>query len=151
MMSSSFEGIEINNIQPEDLNKTNNFSESPELFSVLTGNVNLIKKLISSPHSNFVMKTEGGLSPLNLALLNDSRDIVNILLEKNNIKKNGNLNLANELGYTPLHLAIMCNNDKAVKNLIENGADISLATRKQDNSSIHLMGIYTRNEIISNI
>ena len=151
MMSSSFEGIEINNIQPEDLNKINNFSESPELFSVLTGNVKLIKKLISSPYSNFRMKTEGGLSPLNLALINDSRSIVKILLEKNNIKKNGNLNSANELGYTPLHLAIMCNNDKAVKSLLENGADISLPTRKLDCSPIHLMSIYTRNEIISDI
>ena len=50
------------------------------------------------------------------------------------LKKNGDLNTRNELGYTPLHIAIMFNNDKAVKALLENGADISLQTRKQDNN-----------------
>ena len=59
--------------------------------------------------------------------------------------------MINELGYTPLHLAIMNNNDKAVKILLENGADISLSTKKNDNSSIHLMSIYSRNEMILNI
>lgn len=88
---------------------------------------------------------------MNVALINDSREMINILLEPKNIKKNGDLNLPNELGYTPLHLAIMLNNDKAVKTLLENGANITIQTRKQDNSSIHLMGIYSRNEIISNI
>ena len=149
IMSSIF--CNVNNIEQKDLNQINNFSESPELYSVLTGNSKLLREIISNPHSNFERKTEGGLSPLNIALVNDSREIVNILLETKNIRKNGDLNSRNELGYTPLHLAIMFNNDKAVKTLLENGADISLQTRKQDNSSIHLMGIYSRNEIISNI
>ena len=43
------------------------------------------------------------------------------------------------------------NMDYAIKILIENGADISLATKKEANTPIHLMGILGRNEIILSI
>ena len=41
--------------------------------------------------------------------------------------------------------------DYAVKKLVENGADISLDTRKEANTPIHLMGLLGRNEIILSV
>ena len=150
MMSPKSDNI-LNNLTNTDLNNINNFSQSPELFCVALENERLLTKMLSMPNSNFQQKTEGGLTPLNLAFLNDSRNIINILLNKKNIKKIGSLNISNELGYTPLHLAVVNNNDTAVKILLDNGADISKTTRKQENTPIHLMAQYARNEIISNI
>ena len=45
----------------------------------------------------------------------------------------------------------MSDNDFAVKILLENNADISIKNRKESNNPIHLMAIFSRNEIISNI
>ena len=103
------------------------------------------------PYSNFSNKIEGGMTPLSLSLINNTKNITKILLEPTYINKNGDLNLTNELGLTYLHLAVISNDDYAVKILIEKGADISLGNRKEDNSPIHLLGIYARNEIIKNI
>ena len=58
VMNSSIFGS-INNIQQNDLNKINNFSESPELYSILTGNSKKLKEIISNHNSNFTRKTEG--------------------------------------------------------------------------------------------
>ena len=133
----------------EELNTKNNFNETPELFSISLNNPNLIKKLLSLPYSNFTSKTEGNLTPLSLSLINGSNSITNLLLK--NINKMGDLNITNELGLTYLHLAVMNDNDFAVKILLDNNADISIKNRKEANSAIHLMAIFSRNEIISNI
>ena len=135
----------------EELNEANNFGERPELLSISTENANYIKKILSLPYSNFSNKIEGGMTPLSLSLINDSKNITKILLSPNHINKIGDLNIVNELGLTYLHLAVTSNDDFAVKILIEKGADISLGNRKEDNTPIHLMGIYARNEIIKNI
>ena len=63
--------------------------------------------------NNVSSKTEGGLTPLNLAQINKSKNIVDILLNNKYIYKNGNLNITNELGFTPLHLSIIINSDNA--------------------------------------
>ena len=135
----------------EELNTENNFGERPELFSIATENSSYIKKLINLPYSNFSAKIEGGMTPLSLSLINDTKNITKILLDPKYINKIGDLNITNELGLTYLHLAVSSNDDFAVKILIENGADISLGNRKEDSTPIHLMGIYARNEIIKNI
>ena len=141
------------NILPtkEELNCENNFGERPELYLISTENTSYIKKLISLPYSNFSNKLEGGLTPLSSALIGGEKNVAKILLSRENIKKNGDLNNCNELGLTYLHLAVNTNIDHAVKILVENGADISLATKKEANSPIHLMGILGRNEIILGI
>ena len=59
-------------------NKENNFGERPELYSILSDNPNYFKKLISLPYSDFSSKTEGGLAPLSLALINRLINIVKI-------------------------------------------------------------------------
>ena len=135
----------------EELNRANNFGERPELFAISTENPNFIKKIISLSYSNFSNKIEGGMTPLSLSLINDSKSVTKILLDTNYIHKIGDLNIVNELGLTYLHLAVTSNDDFASKTLIENGADISLGNRKEDNTPIHLIGIYARNEIIKNI
>ena len=140
---------DFSNINQESLNVENNFGIRPELIAVSTENILLCKKLLSLPYSNFTTKTEGGLTPLNLALISKSKKIVDILLDYQYIKKNGDLNLSNELGFTPLHLAVLNNFDKAVTILLKYGGNISLTDRKEENTPIHLMGIYARNEIIS--
>ena len=132
-------------------NKENNFGERPEIFAIENNNFSYIKKLISLPISNFSGQTEGGLTPLGLAIINRSKKIVKLLLEQNNINKIGNINQTNELRLTYLHLAVSSNMDYAVKALIEKGCDISISTLKEENSPIHLMGILARNEIILNI
>ena len=131
-----------------EINQKNNFGEKPELYAVANEDSNYIKNLISQNYSDFSCSTEGGLTPLGLALINDSRNIVRILLDKKYIHKNGNLNISNELGINLLHLAVISNNDYAVIKLLENGANLSLANRKEGNTPIHLMGIKSRNEII---
>ena len=88
----------------EELNCKNNFDESPELFSIALNKPKLTKKLLSLPNSNFSSKTEGGLTPLALSLINDSREETKLLL--NNIHKIGDLNSTNELG---LILTFSCN------------------------------------------
>ena len=50
--------------------------------------------------------------------------------------------MSNELGFTPLHLAVLNNFDKAVSILLKYGGNISLTDRKEENTPIHLMGIY---------
>ena len=135
----------------EELNCQNNFGERPELFLLSSDNISYVKKLISLPYSNFSSQLEGGLTPLSSALIGGEKNVVTILLSRGNIVKNGDLNISNELGITYLHLAVTTNMDNAVKALIENGADISLITRKEANSPIHLMGILGRNEIILSI
>ena len=135
----------------EENNNCNNFGEKQELYAVATEDFNYLKNYISLPYSDFSCTTEGGLTPLALALINDSRNIIKILLDSRYINKNGDLNISNELGLTFLHLAVVSNNDFACKTLLENGADISLPNRKEKNTPIHLMGIYSRNEIIMNI
>ena len=135
----------------ENINGVNNFGERPELFAVSQGNISFIKKLISLPNSNFSWRTEGGLTPLGLVLIEGAKDKARILLNSQNIKKNGDLNHCNELGLTYLHLAVESNMDEAVKILLENGSNISLSTRKEENSPIHLMGLLGRNEIIFSI
>ena len=135
----------------EEINKSNNFGERPELYAIATEDLDYLKKLISQPYTDFSCSNEGGLTPLALSLINDSRNMTKILLDNKYINRNGNLNITNELGLTVLHLAIISNNDFAVLKLIENGADISIPNRKEANTPIHLMGIYARNEIICNI
>ena len=129
----------------------NNFGEKAELFSIASENSDYIKTIINLPYSNFSYKIEGRMTPLSLSLINSSKNIIKILLASNNINKIGDLNITNELGLTYLHLAVISNDDFAVKMLLEKGADISLGNRKEDNTPIHLMGIYARNEIIKNI
>jgi len=139
----------LNNITQESLNVENNFGIRPELNAVSTENISLCRKLLSISYSNFSIRTEGGLTPLTLALINKSKNIVDILLDNQYIRKNGDLNISNELGFTPLHLAVISNLDNAVKLLLKNGGNISLTDRKEENTPIHLIGIYARNEIIS--
>ena len=141
----------INEIIPtkEELNTKNNFNETPELFSITLNNPNLIKKLLFLPYSNFAAKTEGNLTPFALSLINASQSITNLLLK--NISKIGDLNCSNELGLTYLHLAVMNDNDFAVKTLLDNGADVSKKNRNEANSPIHLMAIFSRNEIIQSV
>ena len=141
-----------NNIpKREELQKKNNFGERAELYAITIEDSDYLQKLVSLPYSDFSCSTEGGLTPLASALINDSRNMTNILLNKKYISKNGDLNFSNELGLTLLHLAVMSKNDYAILKLIENGADISRSNRKEANTPIHLMGINSRNEIISNI
>ena len=149
LLSSKLGKEKLNNITQESLNAENNFGIRPELIAVSTENISLCKKLLSLPYSNFSIRTEGGLTPLTLAIINKSKIIVDILLNNQYIRKNGDLNLSNELGFTPLHLAVISNLDNAVNALLKNGGNISLTDRKEENTPIHLIGIYARNEIIS--
>ena len=135
----------------EELNKSNNFGEKPELYAIATEDLDYLKRLISQPQTDFSCSNEGGLTPLALSLINDSRKMTRILLDNQYINKNGNLNFSNELGLTLLHLAVISNDDFAILKLLENGANISISNRKEANTPIHLMGIYARNEIIFNI
>ena len=135
----------------EELNKSNNFGERPELYAIATEDLDYLKRLISQTNTDFSCSNEGGLTPLALSLINDSKNITKILLDDKYINKNGNLNVTNELGLTLLHLAVISNNDFVVLKLIEKGADISIPNRKEANTPIHLMGIYARNEIIFSI
>ena len=111
----------LNNITQESLNAENNFGIRPELIAVSTENISLCRKLLSLPYSNFSIRTEGGLTPLTLALINKIKNIVDILLDNQYIRKNGDLNLSNELRFTPLHLAVISNLDNAVNVLLKNG------------------------------
>ena len=132
----------------EELNTKNYFGERPEFYLIFSGNSSYIKKILSLPYSNFTSQLEGGLTPLSSSLIGGEKKVVDILLSKKYINKNGNLNNFNELGLTYLHLAVNSNMDTAVIELINNGADISLKTKKEENTPIHLMGILARNEII---
>ena len=135
------------NITREMINLENYTGIKPELFAIAKEDISLCKKLLSLPYSDFSSKTEGSLTPLSLAIINRLRNIVDILLSDKYIYKNGNLNISNELGLTPLHLSVICNLDKAFEILINKGGNISLTDRKGENTPIHLIGIYARNEI----
>ena len=139
------------NITREMINQENYTGIKPELFAIAKEDISLCKKLLSLPYSDFSFKTEGSLTPLSLAIINRLRNIVDILLSDKYIYKNGNLNISNELGLTPLHLSVICNLDKAFEILINKGGNISLTDRKGENTPIHLIGIYARNEITLSI
>ena len=135
----------------KELEISNIFGEKAELYAVAIDDPHYLKQLISLPYSDFSAKTEGGLTPLALSLINDTRNITKILLDSKFINKNGDLNFSNELGLTLLHLAVVSNDDYAFNVLLNNGGDISIANKKESNTPIHLIGIYARNEIILNI
>ena len=71
----------------DELNKNNNFGERPELYAIATEDLDYLKRLISQPHTDFSCSNEGGLTPLALSLINDSRNMTKILLDNKYIKK----------------------------------------------------------------
>ena len=99
----------------DELKMENNFGEKAELFSIASENSDYIKAIINLPYSNFSYKIEGGMTPLSLSLINDSKSVTKILLDTNYIHKIGDLNIVNELGLTYLHLAVTSNDDFASK------------------------------------
>ena len=138
----------------KDLTYKADNSENPELIAVKYNNIEMVKKLVNLPNSNFAYKTAGGMSPLILAILNEQDEILKILLNEQNIVKNDSLNYTNELKKTVLHYACEKNLTWVIQILLSHGADYKIQTIKEGNNPFHILcinGFYNSINAIINI
>jgi ankyrin repeat protein len=63
------------------------------------------------------------------------------------LKKSVSVNLKAKCGLAPLHIATLANHPAAVKLLLENGADVSLAD-SEGNTALHMASFLVRTEIV---
>lgn len=80
-------------------------------------------------------------------LLLSNAPAANITIIKSILKKGANINAKNEIGDTPLHLAIIHANEEVVKFLLNNGADFELANNK-GLRSLHMAAYFGRENIV---
>lgn len=87
----------------------------PLYWSVYFGCINETKLLLSSDNVKINKQYEGGSTLLHLAVEQEHKELVEILLEVPGI----DVNIKNNHGRTPLHTAIMIENLAAVNTLLE--------------------------------
>jgi ankyrin repeat protein len=90
------------------------------MLAVKSGNLKIIDTLISN-EINMNEKDKHGNTALHLACArtNNSAEIVNLLLSKKS-----DLNLVNDMGLTPIKIAIQVNNAETVSLLMKIGAGV---------------------------
>jgi ankyrin repeat protein len=54
------------------------------------------------------------------------------------INSGANVNAINDIGFTPLHIAVVYDRPEIVKLLLKNGANIDAVTKNKENTSLHL-------------
>jgi ankyrin repeat protein len=116
---------------------TNDTSQSSELLynplsaSISYENYIVIDHLIKN-HSDFLVKvlpvTESNM--VHLAVISENEVILSKLLNHLPEENKDLINMKNGKGWTPLHLAVILNNLKLVKLLIENGAKHNILDNK---------------------
>lgn len=85
-------------------------------------------RLLLECGANVNASTKNGLSPLIIAVLYNSTDIANLLINhRANVKDSNNI-----LQWTPLHLASLLGNNDIVTVLIRKGADVNAAPANQE-------------------
>lgn len=99
----------------------NNLKQTPLHLAVITGQTEIVGKLVSAGASSNV-PDRNGHTPCHLAC---QRSYVNCLEKLVMESKEVNLELKNYNGFTPLHEAVLASCTRSVKCLVENGANIN--------------------------
>lgn len=87
------------------------------------------------------------MTPLHLCAQEDRVDVASVLVNGESMTK-CNIDGKTKAGYTPLHVACHFNNEKMVKFLIANGADVNAITT-QGYTSLHLAAQQGHKKIIN--
>ncbi len=115
----SLPGIAINIRDMEGL--------SPLAYAVKSGSLEAVKTLCGCLKINLLYSDWEKSIALHLAAGNNGTDIINFFLSKG-----VPVDIRNELGFTPLHVASFCGNKDAINQLINCGADVNALTKKKE-------------------
>ena len=91
------------------------------ITSIYLNDIKNIKEALENGADVYFQDEQSGMSPLHVAILQNNRDIVELLLEKG-----ADVNLQNNSGDTPLHFAIAGENVELCNLLLNAGADVNL-------------------------
>lgn len=113
---------------------------SPIACAVKSGSLNAIKALCGCSKINLLYSDWERSIALHLAAGSNRTDIIAFFLSKK-----VPVDIENELGYTPLHVAALCGNEDAVNQLIGCEANVNATTKKAESplSLSVLRGHYT--------
>ena len=116
--------------------------QAQEIFDAVKNNdLAKVKSLIENDTSLLNSKDVSGNTPLNIAAMNGSVPIADLLLSKG-----AGINAQNAQLNSPLHESIRCENDEVAKLLIEKGADINKKNITEV-SVLHLAALKNRRAI----
>eukprot|EP01084_Bolivina_argentea_P065232 118917_1 len=125
--NSKMEQFEFNEELHGDPNELFNKFDLTEI-EVNNKCLNEIKDYILEHKIDINKQNENGTTFLNFAVDNDKYELTKLLINK----FNANVNLGDDMGYTPLHCAAMSGNKQVIKLLIENGANINAKSNDDD-------------------
>ena len=114
----------------------NNLKQTPLHLAVITGQANIVGKLITAG-ANANMPDRNGHTPAHLACQRSDIDCLEQLFQ---VKNGVDLDLKNFAGFTPLHEAVLAQCVRAVRCLAEHGANTNCKVDKQNPlSQKHIM------------
>lgn len=108
-------------------------------FACHNGFLESVKALVAKK-ANVNLENHKGLTPLDLAVMNDHFNVAKYLLESN-----ANINFSSKAGITCLNYMVRLGEIESVKFLIENGANVNA---KMDSGKTILMVKSVKNELI---
>ncbi|NXO71082.1 NFKB1 factor, partial [Phainopepla nitens] len=108
-----------------------------------------VKMLLAAQRHLTAVQDDNGDNVLHLAIIHLHTELVKNLLEvMPDLNYNDIINMRNDLYQTPLHLAVITKQAKAVEDLLKAGADVSLLDR-HGNSVLHVAATEGDDKILS--
>lgn len=114
----------------------NLYKETPLHIAILQKKVSMIKALLNSYHPLELQDYEGETA-LHNAIYTKNKEIFDLLISYYEKNRRLDINIKNNVGWTPLHLAILQGNQYMIDKLINLGADLYIKSNA-GNSSIKL-------------
>lgn len=123
------------------INDCNNLHQTPLFLAVVTRSHEAIPFLLMSGADANIPDNEGN-TPLHVAVRDGNLTALNLLLDRKNYPKGASetidIDKLNYEGLSPLHVAVINNQEKCVERLCVSEADINAAVGTSGNTSLHL-------------
>ncbi|MBI4399676.1 ankyrin repeat domain-containing protein [Candidatus Micrarchaeota archaeon] len=121
-----------------DKNALNNANQKPLEIAVVKAQLGFISQFLTKDDN--VLTSEGGNTLLHLMVTFGRNEMAKIYMDLGL-----DINVANDMGYTQLHLAILFDRAQILLDLLAHG--VELTTDMHGNTPLHLAAIYDRKEI----